>query len=100
MVEAGEAILAYTRGGKGRFLADPMLQSAVERQFELVGMAAKRLSPGFVDAHPTLPWRSLVAVGDVLVHAVTPMDPEKLWIAVSGPLKQALPTLRELARLT
>jgi uncharacterized protein with HEPN domain len=97
MLESGEAILAYTKGGKTRFLDDRMVQSAVERRFELMGLAAKRVSSATMEANPTIPWRSIIALGDVLLRATTMMEPEKMWAAIAGPLKETVPVLRRMA---
>ena len=39
------------------FLENRMVQNAVMRSFEVVGEAARRVSPGFREAHPEVPWR-------------------------------------------
>ena len=45
------------------FLEDRMMQNAVMRSFEVVGEAARLVSPEFRDAHPDVPWRLM---GDCL----------------------------------
>jgi uncharacterized protein with HEPN domain len=41
------------------FLENRMMQNAVMRSFEVVGEAARRVSPEFRGAHPEVPWRLL-----------------------------------------
>jgi len=81
-------------GGKARFLQNDMVRAAVERQFGIMGRAAARVSPATQAQHPSVPWRSLTALSDLLERATAPTDPEKLWLAVSGPLKETLAALR------
>ncbi len=50
------------------YLADLMLRSAVERQLEIIGEAARRVSKPFQDAHPEIPWRPIQAQRHVLAH--------------------------------
>ena len=51
-----------------RFEQDKLLRSAVERQFLIIGEAAKQVSPGFQQAHPEVPWRGIVGLRNVLAH--------------------------------
>ncbi|HET6399345.1 MAG TPA: hypothetical protein VFH47_07305, partial [Candidatus Thermoplasmatota archaeon] len=62
-----------------------------------LGVAASRLSPAFREAHPQVPWRSLASLREVLLQGDEAVAPEKVWAAVSGPLKEAMPVLRRLA---
>jgi len=94
MIAAGDNILRFAKGGKKRFLEDLMVQSAIERQFEILGEAAARASAGFHDAHPEIPWRSLVAFRNVIIHGYDGLDPERIWNALGTPLKEALEALR------
>lgn len=97
MVRAGEAILRYAKGGKSAFLADEMMRSAIERQFEVLGEAARRLSEEFRKANPEIPWKTIIAFRNYLIHGYDSIVPERVWAAVSGALKATLPELRRLA---
>ncbi|MCA1819075.1 MAG: DUF86 domain-containing protein, partial [Halobacteriales archaeon] len=67
-----------------------------ERQFEVMGEAATRVSVAYRDAHPEVPWRTLVGFRNVLIHGYDGVDPERVWTAVSVHLRQALPELRKM----
>lgn len=97
MIRAGEAILRFAKGGKAAFLKDDMVQSAVERQFEIMGEAARRLSEAFRQANPEVPWRTIIGFRNYLIHGYDSIVPEKIWVAVSESLKATLPELRRLA---
>lgn len=97
MMRAGEAILRYAKGGKAAFLKDDMVQSAVERQFERMGEAARRLSEEFRQGNPEVPWRTIIAFRNYLLRGYDSIVPEKVWVAVSESLKATLPELRRLA---
>ncbi len=61
------------------YLADLMLRSAVERQLEIIGEAARRVSKPFQDAHPEIPWRPIQAQRHVLAHAYGEIKHERIW---------------------
>jgi uncharacterized protein with HEPN domain len=77
----------------GDFEADVMLQSAVVRQIEIIGEAAKRLSEEFKDQLGHLPWRRIGSMRDFLIHDYIDVDLKIVWKAATEDmqeLKQAL----------
>lgn len=96
MVAAGELILRIAKAGRPKFLSDVVTRSAIERQFQIFGEAAKRLSPEFRDAHPEVPWRTIIAFRNNLVHGYDAVVPEKVWDGIS---KGVTPTLELLGPL-
>ncbi|MFM7456337.1 MAG: DUF86 domain-containing protein [Vulcanococcus sp.] len=67
------------------------LQDALIRCLEVIGEATKRLSPSWRDRHPSIPWRAMAGMRDLLIHAYDTVDLEEVWEAY-----QLLPQLREL----
>ncbi len=61
------------------FLADRRTQLAVERGLELVGEAARRVSMPLRDAHPELPWRTIVGLRNVLIHDYGEIDEARVF---------------------
>ena len=98
MVAAAELILQFAKGGQRRFLADIRTQSAIERQFEIMGEAARRLSQTFRDAHPEVPWRTIIALRNNLIHGYDDVVPAKLWDIIGKALRPTLQTLRALLK--
>ncbi len=64
------------------FLADPMRQSAVIRQLEVIGEAAKRLSLECRNEHPDIPWKQMAGMRDILIHAYDHVDLDQVYRAV------------------
>ena len=86
MLEAVERIQRYTQAGRDSFLLSDLQQDAVVRNFQIVGQAAKRVPDEYRRAHPEIPWRSIMAFRDVLVHDYEVVDPERVWLVVERDL--------------
>lgn len=66
MLTAARAVVSFVQGRTLEdYLGDLLLRSAVERQVEIIGEAA-RVSREFQDAHPEIPWRPVQAQRHVL----------------------------------
>ena len=68
---------------------NPMLRSAVERQFEIVGEAVSRLaqlSPAL--AERLTEYRRIIAFRNILIHAYATIDDRIVWGVVEGKLPQ------------
>jgi len=80
MLEAAMAIARYGRGKTiDEYLRDPMFRDAVERQFILVGEAARRLTEAFRAAHPEIPWQGVIGQRNVLIHRYEEIDDRLMW---------------------
>lgn len=74
---------AFERDAKTRF--------AVIAQLEIIGEATKRLSPEFRAKHPSVPWKQMAGMRDVLVHLYDRVDLGEVWVAAS----ESVPALIE-----
>jgi uncharacterized protein with HEPN domain len=79
IVEALRKIMRYTRGGRDAFLADEMIQDAVYRNFLVIGEAAKRVSEATRAMDPSIPWRGMAGLRDVMVHQYEGVQPDLVW---------------------
>jgi len=82
--------------GLDAFLEDRRTQLAVERALELVGEAARRVSAQLRDAHPELPWRSIVGLRNVLVHDYGEIDSARVFAVAVRDIPALLAVLEPL----
>lgn len=107
LIHIWECILrieSYAIGGRSAFLASAMMQDAIIRNFEIVGEAAKHLSPEIRQLHPEVQWKGLAGLRDVLIHNYMGVDLIEIWNIVDDELPQIKsslePILHELGLLS
>lgn len=95
---AAERIARFTSGRTcDDYLADEMLRSAVERQFEIIGEAftgLRRVDPSLAATIPDLP--RVVAFRNVLIHGYATVDSRLVWGIVEGKLAGLLALLTRM----
>lgn len=64
------------------FLGNRMLLRATERNVEIIGEAARRVSANFTAAHPEVPWRQIIGQRNILAHEYGQIDYELLFETV------------------
>ena len=56
------------------FFSDLMVQSAVIRQIEVIGEAAKNVSRDLRAKYPNVPWKEITAMRNILIHEYFQVD--------------------------
>ena len=76
---------------------DPLLRSAVERQFEIIGEALNQLSKLDADLAAGIPdLRRIVAFRNILIHGYATVDDALVWQALTEKLPDLAKTVRDL----
>jgi uncharacterized protein with HEPN domain len=96
IAEAIDRITGYIQGidDAAALERDQKIQDAVIRNIEIIGEAANKIqkqAPGFVAAHPSLPWREIRGMRNRMVHNYFDINIDTLWSTV----KDDLPKLKQ-----
>ena len=60
------------------YLAEVLLQAAVERKIEIIGEAANKVSAQLQQEHPEIPWSKIVRQRNVLAHDYGRIEHDRL----------------------
>jgi uncharacterized protein with HEPN domain len=53
---------------RSAFDADEQLRLALRQLIQIIGEAARRVSPAYREAHPEIPWKDIVGMRSKIVH--------------------------------
>lgn len=91
------AILEYTEGYTlSNFEGDAKTRHAVERNFEIIGEAASRLSAEFKALNPQIEWRILKDFRNFIIHHHFGVNNEIVWDTIQLRLHDLLDDIKAL----
>jgi len=97
MLQAAESIGEFTRGvSLAVYRENQLVRRAVERELEIAGEAARRISEGYRSAHPEVPWRRIIALRNFVTHVYDAVDDERIWRLAQNEVPQLAKLLRGL----
>jgi len=98
ILRAARLALEFREGlDKAAFLTDVKTQAAVLHELLVLGEAAKRLSAGFREEHPDVPWKAIAGMRDRLLHGYDDVDLDLVWKTVDEDLPVLIGHLEGLA---
>lgn len=101
MIGFCERVRDYTAGlDQTAFNASPIRYDATLRNLELIDDAATRIPEGVRDAHPEIPWRTIIGTRSRLIHGYLRIDNDIVWDTVRNDVPALLASLRELLETT
>lgn len=97
MLQAARDATAVTSGvTAGALRGDRTRLLALERSMELIGEAARRVSGGFREKHPEIPWREMIGLRNILAHEYGRIDHDKLYATAAKDLPALVAALEKL----
>ena len=84
IAEAIDRVIKYAHRGREDFKNQELIQTWVIHHIEIIGEAARRISPALQEAHPEVPWEQIVAMRNVIAHDYFGIDVERVWNVVEG----------------
>jgi uncharacterized protein with HEPN domain len=81
---------------EAEFIGNEAVQWAIFSQIVILGEAAGRLDRGFQNAHPDIPWTSIVGMRHRLVHGYDSVDWVRVWKTLRTDLPPLLKQLKSL----
>jgi len=90
-------ILEFTKGMTlEMYESDIKTRFAVERNFEIIGEAAARISEDFKMNHPQIEWRILKDFRNFIIHEYFGIDNEIIWDTIQIRLPEVLLSFQNL----
>ena len=88
--EAIERIEQYSSQGCGLFERDQLVQVWIVHHLQIIGEAASQVSEQTRSRYPDIPWRKIVAMRNIVVHAYFKVDLDEVW----GVVERDIPVLK------
>jgi uncharacterized protein with HEPN domain len=89
-------VKAHTAGmSQAAYESDSRTQRAVERNLQIIGDAAHKLSGALKQARPEIPWEDVYAARNVVVHHYFGVNQKILWDIVQEHLDPLLRTVQD-----
>jgi uncharacterized protein with HEPN domain len=80
------------------FLRDRVRRRALERMLELIGEAARRVTPVRQAEHPEIQWRRIVGQRNILAHEYGRVDPRLLYQTARQDMPSLIAALERILR--
>ena len=95
MLERCRRITRFIGPGREAFTASEELQDAVIRNVEVIGEAAKRVSSEARSHFPSLDWKAICGMCDVLIHDYIGVDLDEVWNVASSRIPELQAALEQ-----
>ena len=96
ILESAKIALDYVAGKSwDEFYEDMQCQDAVLRRIEIIGEAARHISPQTQKKYPQIPWRDLTTLRNLVIHQYDAVDIMQVWETTQNRLP---PLVSELSK--
>jgi uncharacterized protein with HEPN domain len=99
MLDSAEKALRLAKGkDREDYDEDEVLRIALTHLIQIMGEAARLVSPSFQEAHPEIPWKAIMGMRHKIVHDYFSVDEEIVWETVTEELPPLVDQLKRLVR--
>ncbi len=84
--EAIARIVKYTSQGRSAFDESELIQTWVIHHLEIIGEAVRSIPQDFKDLHPSIQWKQISRMRNVLIHIYFGVDTDIVWEVVERDL--------------
>lgn len=97
MLDAAQSIRRMTAGlSQDEYQQNETVRLAVERQLEVIGEAARRISEGLKLAHQEIPWQPIIGQRNVIAHEYGEISHFRIWRVVVQDIPGLITALESL----
>ncbi len=97
MLDAAKKIVEYTGSiQRDDINRDEKLALALVRLLEIIGEAAKAVSPDLRRKYPQIPWREIAGTRDRLIHGYYDIDFDIVWQIVSDDIPHLITAVEDI----
>ena len=97
MLDAAQEAIEFAKGRSREDLeAERMLNLSLVRLLEIIGEAARAISPSCCEAHQNIAWKKMVGMRDRMVHGYFDINLDIVWQTVTEDLPALIAQLEEI----
>jgi uncharacterized protein with HEPN domain len=97
MLDKAYEALSLVRGKTRQdYDRDLVLRLALTHLIQVIGEAARRVSPQFRDRNPQIPWEAIAGMRSKIVHDYMNVDEDIVWDSVTQELQPLIEELRKI----
>lgn len=82
ILEAIQNIRKYAERGRNAFESEELIQIWIAHHIQIIGEAASHLSEEFMNRHPSIPWKDIIGMRNIIVHDYFGIDCDVVWQVV------------------
>ncbi len=75
------------------FTQNDMAIDAVLRNLEIIGEAAKNIPAGIKERYPTIPWKRMVGLRNIVIHGYFGVDLDNIWKIITENIPEVKPMI-------
>ncbi len=79
ILDAINAIEKYASHGRENFDSDELIQVWILHHLLIIGEACRIMPKEIYDADPTIPWKGIIGMRNILIHQYFSIDADIVW---------------------